>query len=105
MAGWAKPMKSMELTDEEKLDTTCPIPMPSKPDFPYGLRITLTHAELDKLDLDVDDACVDGIFHLQGMARITSISKDKDAHGNNTCRIEAQIESLAIESEDEENEE
>jgi hypothetical protein len=102
---WAKPMVSMELTDEEKLDTVCPVPMPSKPDYPYGLKITLTHAELEKLGCDIDDACIDGIFHLHGLARITALNKDKDAYGKETCRVEAQIESLSIEDEDDENEE
>ncbi len=95
-------MKSMELDDEEKIDAPMPIPT-EKPDYPWGLRISLTQAELDKLNLDPDDAVVGGIFHLFGMARITYVSQSEDENGS-CCRIEAQIESLGVESEDEENE-
>ena len=98
------PMVSMELDDESKLDAVMPMPMPDKPDYPWGLRISLTEEELEKLDLDHKDAQVGGVFHLHGLARITSVSVNKNTDGKESCRIEAQIEDLAIESEDEENE-
>src|ERR1035437_9718566 len=96
-----RPMTSMELDDEEKLDAYCPMPMPTKPDYPYGLRITLTDKELDKLKIDPADAVVRGIFHGHFKARVTSLSADENS-GGKTCRMEAQIEAIAIESEDEE---
>lgn len=98
------PMISMELDDEDKLDAVMPIAMAQKPDFPYGLRICLTEKELDKLDLDHADAIVGGLVHGHFLARITSVSAEEKDSGM-TCRIELQIEDLAIESEDEENEE
>jgi hypothetical protein len=97
-------MHSMELDDEEKLDALMPLPMPEKPEYPYGLRISLTEAEFKKLDLDADDAVVGGIFHLHGLARITSVNITDGPNGK-CCRVEAQIEDLDIESEDDENEE
>jgi hypothetical protein len=93
-------MKSMELDDEDKLDTAMPIAMPDKPDYPYGLRITLTDKELAKLDLDHKDAEVGGTVHLFAMARITSVSENNTGNGDKCCRIELQIEDLGIESED-----
>ena len=96
-------MTSMEYEDEDKLDACCPMPMPSRPDFPYGLRITLTDKELDKLKIDHADAFVGGIFHGHFMARITSVSADENS-GGKSCRLEAQIEDLSIESESEEDE-
>lgn len=93
----------MEYGDEDKLDACCPMPMPNKPDFPYGLRISLTDKELSKLGIDHADAFVGGIFHGHFMARITSVSADEN-EDRKSCRLEAQIEDLAIESEDEENE-
>jgi hypothetical protein len=96
-------MVSMELDDEDKLDSIMPIEMPSKPDFPWGLRICLTEAEFEKLKLDPTDAEVGGIFHMHGLARITSVSHTEGENGK-CCRVEATIEDLAIESEDEENE-
>lgn len=97
-------MKSMELDDEDKLDAVCPIPMPNKPDYPYGLRICLTEKEFEKLGLDASVACVGGVIHGHFMGRITSVSAE-DRDGGSSCRVEIQIEDLAIESEDDENEE
>lgn len=96
-------MTSMELTDEEKLDSVMPIPMPDKPDYPFGLRICLTHAELEKLNLDPAEAVYGGIVHLHALARITSVNMDEGENGP-SCRIELQIEDMAVESEDTENE-
>lgn len=96
-------MKSMEMDDEDQLDFCAPIPCP-KPRFPYGLRITLCEKEFEKLGIDPRDAEIGGIFHGRFMARITSVSAEENTNGN-TCRVEAQIEDLAIESEDEENKE
>lgn len=95
-------MVSMELDDEEKLDAAMPLPMSSRPDFPFGLRICLTEAEFAKLKLDPAEAEVGGMFHLHGLARVTSVSLT-DSDNGKCCRVEAQIEDLAIESEDAEN--
>ena len=96
-------LKSMELGDEQKLDAVHPIPMDTKPDYPYGLRICLTKAEFDKLGLDPKDAEVGGMVHLIAIARITSImhhdSENTDAPD---CRVELQIEDLDVDSPDEE---
>ncbi len=95
-------MTSMELSDEEKLDATMPIPC-DKPEWPWGLRICLTHSELSKLGLDVSDAFIGGIVHGHFMGRVTSISaNDSDMNGP-SARVEIQIEALALESEDAEN--
>jgi hypothetical protein len=96
-------MQSMELSDEQKLDAVMPMPMPDKPEYPYGLCICLTQAEFDKLGLDPDDAQVGGLVHGHFMARITSVSS-RESDGDSDCRVEMQIEDLAIESEDAENE-
>lgn len=95
-------MRSMELSDEEKLDVAAPIAMADRPDYPYGLRICLTMDELEKLELDPSDAVVGGTVHLHAMGRITSVSSS-DGETGPSCRVEIQIEDLAIESEDAEN--
>lgn len=96
-------MKSMELDDEDKLDALMPLPMPEKPDYPYGLKICLTEKELKKLEIDHSDAFVGATFHGHFMARVTSVSTEK-RDGVECCRIEAQLEEIAVESEDAENE-
>jgi hypothetical protein len=95
-------MTSMELDDEEKLDAFQPIPAP-KPDYPYGLRIVLTNAELCKLNLDSSDAFVGGILHGHFLGTITSVSSLQNTEGEDCARVEVQITALTIESEDEEN--
>lgn len=95
-------MTSMELDDDDKLDAVMPFPMPDKPEFPYGLRICLTGKEFQKLDLDPSDAEVGAIFRGHFLARVTSVSTSDGEYGSN-CRVEAQIEDLMIESEDEED--
>lgn len=98
-------MVDMSLTDDEILDMACPLPIDVKdrPKYPWGLKICLTQAEIDKLRLDPSEAFVGGMVHLHALARITSTSCDQTEGGEN-CRIELQIENLSIpESEDEEN--
>lgn len=97
-------MKSMEMDDESKIDAVMPIPMERPPDYPFGLRICLTEKEFAKLGLDHEDAEVGATFHGHFMARVTSVSAE-ERDGGKTCRVEAQIEDLAIEDESDENEE
>lgn len=100
-------MVSMELDDEDKHDACQPISMPDKPDFPYGLRISLTETEIDKLDLDHASLQVGGLIHLHGFARITSVGYSEhrsEGGGGKSQYCELQIEDLSIESEDAENE-
>ena len=66
------------------------------------VEICLTHAELDKLNLDMSEVEIGGIFHMHALARITSVSQTDGPDGP-CCRVEAQIEDMAIESEDLEN--
>ena len=109
-------MISMEMSDDEKIDESPwrydvlispeekALKELAKPEFPYGLRICLTHREFEKLKLDPDDAEVGAIFHGHFIARVTSVNSSNGDMGK-CCRVEAQIEDLEIESEDEENEE
>lgn len=102
----AIPFVDMELDDYEKSDIekSYPVLKEDKPEYPYGLRICLTGSELDKLNLDPEDAFIGGIIHGHFLAKITSISANAGEEYSN-CRIELQICSLAVESEDAENEE
>jgi hypothetical protein len=95
-------MTNMELDDEEKLETSAPISI-DRPDYPYGLRISLTEKEFEKLGLDHSVAEVGGTVHGHFIGRITSVNQEK-REDKTCCRCEIQIEDLDIESEDEENE-
>lgn len=96
-------MTDMEMDDESQLDAPMPIAMPDRARYPYGLRISLTEKEFEKLGLDPRDAVVGGICHGHFLARVTSVSANETEGGDSCCRVELQIEDLAIESEDEED--
>ena len=107
MAMKPRTMVSMELDDESKSDAVQPIAMADKPDFPYGLRISLTEKEIEKLDIDHASLKVGGLIHLHGFARITSVGSSEHRSkggGGKRKNCELQIEDLSIESEDAENE-
>ena len=99
---WSK-MVDMEMSDEEKFDALMPIAMPQKPDYPYGLRISLTHKELEKLGLEAD-CDVGDVIDLRAFAVVTSVSS-RESEGENHCCVELQIQKLAVENEMTEDEE
>ena len=89
--GWSK-LVDMELDDEDKLDAVMPIPTEA-PEYPFGLRISLTHRELEKLGLSCDCEIGD-VIDLRAFAVVTSVSMSE-----NHARVELQIEKLAVENE------
>lgn len=93
-------MRDMERSPEEKFAA---IPSPAQNDYPYGLCISLTEQELEKLDLE-PDCEVGDMIHGFFMAKVTSVSKN-DVDGKKTCRVELQITHLGLEDEDMEWEE
>lgn len=97
------PMVSMELSEDESHDAYMPIPMSEKPKYPFGLKICLTNAELDKLGIDPAEAFVGGIFHLHALAEITCVSCNEMEDSEKQYRVEATLTAMAVESEDAEN--
>ena len=102
---WSR-LVDLEMDDESILDTVCPVPMPKPrgPQYPWGLRITLTHKELAKLGMEAD--CQIGDYlDLRAFACVTSVSKDTDSDGNACCRVELQLQKIAVEDESAETDE
>lgn len=99
---WTK-LVSMELDDEDKIDMAMPVcNVQTQPDYPWGLRITFTERELEKLGItempDLGD-----MIDLRCFARVTSVSAT-DTNDGKQCRIEMQIENVALEDEMDESE-
>lgn len=105
----------LELDDEDKLDLgICCGPSPDYaepkklvPQYPYGLRISLTQSEIEKLGLNADDVESDFYLHLKAFARVTNVSKEsmrdsRTGEVRNVSRVELQIEKIAVEDEDDE---
>jgi hypothetical protein len=96
-------MKSVELSDDEKLDFPTPIPM-KKPDYPPGLIISLTEREGEKLDIDLTEAAVGDLVHIFAMARVISVHSHQDDKGSKCSKVCLQIEDMAFEDESTEEE-
>jgi hypothetical protein len=92
-------LADMSLSDDEKLDMATPIAMPDRPEYPYGLRICLTHDELAKLGIDPKEATVGGYFMLHAQCCVTSVSNNQTESGD-CYRVEAQIEKAAVDGDD-----
>lgn len=96
-------MVDLAMTPEEmKVNSPVSIGEPSNhPIYPYGLCIRLGKPELDKLNVDYSDWSVGDHFHLEAMAKITSI-RESETEGGKDCCVEMQI--VALRGHDEENE-
>lgn len=88
-------------TDEEKIDSVRPLPMPDVPDYPYGCRICLTEAEISKLGLDDDNFQVGEVIDIRALGTVTSVSASDGEYGQSR-RVEIQLEKIAVEIEDDE---
>lgn len=92
---WSK-LVSLELDDEDKIDFCAPIAC-DRPDFPYGTRISLSEKELKKLGLPVPG--IGDMLDARVMGTVTSVSSEKVDGGEDRCRVEIQIERMAVENE------
>jgi len=99
MAGWQNGMVSMELDDDDKLDLAAPVELSgTQPDYPWGLRLCLTHRELGKLGLEADCSVGDTLV-IRCCARVMSVSRTDGPMGPED-RVELQITDMACEGED-----
>lgn len=92
---WTK-LVDMEMDDEDQIDLASPA-IAVKPRFPWGLRICLEDDQLKKLGLDAD-CDIGDVIDLRAFATVTSVSKNETDKGS-CCRVELQIEKLAVENE------
>lgn len=89
-------MVSLELDDEDKMDTAIMVSGRSvQPDYPYGLRISLTEDELEKLKLDPKAAGIGDYIEFKARACVKSISSHQADDGE-CCRVELQIEEMGV---------
>lgn len=98
-------MVDMSNAPEKEPETSATPVAQSK--FPYGLSISLTEKELEKLGLDNDVEAGD-YLHCVMMAKVTSVHhhhSDTEDGVDSGCRVEMQIVAMAIEDENEEYEE
>lgn len=95
-------MTHMERNREE--ETKVPSLGSHGSDYPYGLCISFSSEELEKLGLSHEDFDVDDIIHLAAFGKVTSVSHSKNSDNENS-RIEVQLTHLnLLENESEEEE-
>lgn len=101
-----KGLTDMAKSAEKAITVSSPVSISDQDKYPYGLRITLTHDELEKLDVDKSDWEIGDTFHLQAFAKVVSVSENQREGGEAECCIGLQITHLAgPENEEEEGEE
>lgn len=104
-------MASTPAEVKEKAAESCAPILCDAPRYPYGLCISLDNETMDKLGLSGDLPEVGEMIHLCAMAKVTSVSaNERESTGDDGatkketyCRVELQITTMALESEDDEN--
>lgn len=96
--------KTPEEISEDMAGSPYAIPMKDIQKYPFGLSICLCEDELEKLDLDHGDCEPGDYLHLHALARVTSVSSTETEDGNR-CRIELTMTHIAVENENDENDE
>jgi len=75
-----------------------------QPTYPYGLCISLTEEELEKLGLDEELPPIGATLHFMAMAKVTSVSQNERTCADGTtercCRVELQIQQMSTEHEE-----
>jgi Major coat protein-like len=109
MGGFSTMVDMSRDQEEIKEDLPPPAGKEGGPLYPYGLCISLSEDELEKLGLDGELPQVGMMIHLSAMAKVTSVSQNEREQIDGTktlCkRVELQITHLATENEDEEDKE
>jgi len=98
MAGWTR-LVDMERSDDDKIDAMSAYPTVA-PDYPPGLRICFCQQELEKLGLSIPE--IGDMIDMRAMGTVTSVSIEK-TDGDDRCRVEIQLEKIALENESGEN--
>ena len=86
----------MQSAEDQMEDMPFCTPRPPKPCYPWALRISLTHRELEKLGLPVPE-CGD-VIDMRAFAEVTSVTFNDGPDGP-CCRVELQIQKLSVENE------
>lgn len=85
---------SMQVTAADRAEAETAPALESLPDYPWGLRISLSERELAKLGLPADCAVGDQIS-FDCCARVCSVSLN-DSESGASARVELQITEMAV---------
>ena len=91
--------------DREETSTVTAISKLPRPQYPWGLKISLCRDELKKLGVNAADLSIGETVHVVALGVVTSVSQDVGGGIIGTddepeSRVEVQLTDLALESED-----
>lgn len=93
-------MKNMKFSKSDKPLSTDELMVQGGPEYPYGLRITLTPEVLKRLDL-VKLPEVGQMMGLHAVVEVVGVNADRAANGGRDLRVELQITDLCLEAKSE----
>lgn len=98
MAAAEPDMVSMERTSEDRQKSSYGMPTPSS-DMPFGLCISLTEVEIEKLGL-TGDCSVGDMIEFCALAKVTAVSSTDSEENGKHCRVEMQITHMGIDDDE-----
>lgn len=94
-------LTDMAKSDEEAEKDRSPLMM-SENKYPYGLRISLSQDDLEKLGVDHGDFEIGDVFPLDILAKVVSKSANETEGGEENCCVSLQITHIGAEEQEEE---
>lgn len=74
------------------------------PKYPWGLCISLTNDELEKMGVEAKDFQVGDMINFDVLGKVTAVS-ERDASEGPCCRVEIQITGISVEDDEDEEQE
>src|ERR1700735_5563037 len=94
----------VDMAKTESQEMATPL-MPEPEKYPYGLRISLDHDDLEELKVDHSDWEIGDVFPLDVIAKVVSKSSNETEGGSPNCSVSLQITHIGAEEHEEDQEE
>lgn len=89
-------LTDMAKSEEEVAKDSSPLMM-SENKYPYGLRISLSQDELEKLGVDESDFAIGDVFPLDILAKVVGKNANETEGGEANCCVSLQITHIGAE--------
>lgn len=93
-------LTDMAKSEEEASKDSSPLMM-SENKYPYGLRISLSQDDLEKLGVDLADFEIGDVFPLDILAKVVGKNANETEGGEANCCVSLQITHIGAEEESE----
>lgn len=92
-------LTDMAKSEEEVAKDSSPLMMPENK-YPYGLRISLSQDDLEKLGIDHEDFEIGDVFPLDILAKVVGKNANEAEGGEANCCVSLQITHIGAEEEE-----